>query len=107
MNKQEAIQQQIDKIMDTFDFALCVQSVNLYKNWGDGYPRHWMEDGEFQEGLLRQTARDCMKTAAIHGYCGHSYFSSFCYEGIDDGGPWIKIELFFGRRTHNDGVNYE
>ena len=107
MNKQDAIQQQIDEIMDSFDFALCVQSVKLYKDWGRGYPSHWMVDGEFEESLLRRSARDCMRLAAAEGSSGYSYFYSRFHEGTDSDGPWVKIDLFFGNRNYNDGVSYE
>lgn len=107
MNKQEAIDQQINDIMDTFDFALCVQILGIYKNWNRGYPSHWMDNGEFKEYLIRPAARDCMKTAVKEGFCGISYFSAYFHEGEDNEGPWVKIDLYFGDRTYNDGTSYE
>lgn len=107
MNRQEAIQKQIDEIMDTFDFQAVLKVLEAYKAVGRGYPSSWVDYGEFKEYLIRSAARECMKQAAIHGFAGHSYFSSYLHEGKDHEGPWVKIELYFGDRTYNDGISYE
>lgn len=107
MNKQEAIQQQIDEIMDIFDFQAAVKTLEAYKSLDRGYPADWFDDGEFKEYMIRQAARECMKQAVDHGFAGHSYFSSYFHEGEDHEGPWVKIDLYFGDRTYNDGTSYE
>ena len=107
MNRQEAIQSQINEIMDMFDFQSVLKVLDGYKSMGRGYPEDWMDEGEFQEYLIRQKARECMKKAAKDGSVGISYFSAVLNEGEDDDGPWVKIDLHFGERTYNDGVNYE
>lgn len=93
--------------MDTFDFQACISMLYVYKKLGRGYPTSWEDGGDFQEYLVRMAARECMKQAAIHGFAGHSYFSSFLTEGEDQDGPWVKLELFFGNRTYEDGTSYE
>ena len=107
MNKQEAINEQIAEIMDLFDFKEVLAVLEVYKSLGRGYPTSWTDGGEFKEYLVRQAARECMKQAAIHGFAGHSYFSSYCNEGEDRDGPWVKLDLFFGDKTYNDGTTYE
>ena len=107
MNRQEAIQSQIDEIMDIFDFQSVLKVLDVYKSMGRGYPEAWMDNGEFQEYLVRQDARGCMKRAVKEGSAGISYFSAVLNEGEDDDGPWVKMNLYFGDRTYQDGVSYE
>ena len=107
MTRQEAISSQIDDIMDIFDFQSTLKVLDVYKSIGRGYPEAWMDDGEFQEYLIRPDARDRMKKAAKLGSAGISYFSAVLNEGEDDDGLWIKMDLYFGERTYQDGVNYE
>lgn len=112
MNRQEAIQQQIDHIMDMFDFQSCCRILKSLIESGRGYPKDWVDcdvvnGDEPKEYLLRQAARDCMKAAVKEGYAGHSYFSAYFNEGEDDDGPWVKIDLLFGDRSYNDGTSYE
>jgi len=107
MNRQEAIQSQIDEIMDMFDFQSVLKVLDVYKSMDRGYPEDWMDEGEFKEYLIRQDARECLKKAAKNGSSGISYFSGVLNEGDDYNGPWGKMDLYFGERTYQDGVNYE
>lgn len=107
MNRQEAIQSQIDEIMDIFDFQAVLKVLDVYKSIDRGYPEAWIDGGEFQEYLVRQEARNCMKRAAKDGSAGISYFNAVLVEGEYDDGPWVKMDLYFGERTYNDGVSYE
>ena len=107
MNRQEAIQSQIDEIMDSFDFQMVVKVMELYKSIERGYPADWFINGEPFEPKIRTSARDCMKAAVKHGYAGRSYFEARLEEGEDDGGPWVRVHLNFGDRSYNDGVSYE
>ena len=107
MNRQEAIQSQIDEIMDMFDFQSVLKVLDGYKSMGRGYPEDWMDEGEFREYLVRQDARECMKKAAQEGFAGISYFSAILNEGEDNDGPWVKMDLYFGERTYQDGTSYE
>lgn len=107
MNRQEAIAQQIDEIMDTFDFQAAIKVMEVYKSMERGYPKDWEDNGEFQEYLIRIAARECMKAAIKEGYAGHSYFEARLDEGTEDGDPWVRLSLNFGDRTYNDGVSYE
>jgi hypothetical protein len=107
MNRQEAIQNQIDDIMDTFDFRGCAAMLEALAGCGRPYPESWRDNGEFHEYLLRAAARDCMKAAVKHGYAGHSYFEARLEEGEDDDGPWVRMHFNFGDRNYNDGVSYE
>lgn len=107
MNRQEAIQEQIDHIMDTFDFKACILMLKALIEDGHGYPESWVEDGEIIEYEMRATARRCMKYAATDGQSGVSYFTSYLKEGEDHEGPWVKIDLYFGERNYGDGTSYE
>jgi hypothetical protein len=107
MNRQEAIQSQIDEIMDSFDFKTAIKVLEVYKSMERGYPEDWFMDGEFFEPAVRAAARDCMKAAVKDEYAGHSYFEARLTEGEDEEGPWVRICLNFGLRSYNDGVSYE
>jgi hypothetical protein len=107
MNRQEAIQSQIDDIMDSFDFQCAMKVLEAYKSMERGYPSDWFMDGEPFEPAIRAAARDCMKAAVKEGYAGHSYFEARFVEGEDDGGPWVKICFSFGLHSYNDGTSYE
>lgn len=107
MNRQEAIQLQIDEIMDTFDFQAAIKVMEVYKSMERGYPSDWFMDEEFCEPAMRATARECMKAAVKEEYAGHSYFEARFTEGEDDDGPWVRMSLNFGDRSYNDGLSYE
>ena len=107
MNRQEAIQQQIDEIMDSFDFKTAMKVVEVYKSMERGYPCDWFLDDEPFEPAIRAAARDCMKAAVKDKYAGHSYFEARFTEGKDNDGPWVRISFNFGDRSYNDGVSYE
>jgi hypothetical protein len=107
MNRQEAIQSQIDNIMDSFDFKTAMEVMKVYKALERGYPADWFLDGEPVESIIRADARECMKSAVKHGYAGRSYFEARLEEGEDDDGPWVRVYLNFGDRSYNDGVSYE
>lgn len=107
MNRQEAIQLQIDEIMDSFDFQSAIKTLEVYKSMERGYPKDWFLDDEPFEPAIRAAARDCMKSAVKEGYAGHSYFESRFTEGEDDDGLWVRITLNFGLRSYNDGTSYE
>jgi hypothetical protein len=107
MNRQEAIQNQFDDILDSFDFQSVMKSLELYKALERGYPADWFLDDKPFEPAIRAAARDCMKAAVKESYAGHSYFESRFTEGEDEEGPWVRICLNFGLRSYNDGVSYE
>ena len=107
MNRQEAIQSQLDEILDTFDFQSAMKVLEVYKSMGRGYPSDWFLDDEPFEPAIRADARECMKEAVKHGYAGRSYFEARFEEGEDDDGPWVRIFFNFGDHSHNDGVSYE
>jgi hypothetical protein len=107
MNRQEAIQQQIDDIMDSFDFQSVMEVMKVYKSMERGYPKDWFLDGEPVESIIRADARECMNAAVKHSYAGHSYFEARFTEGEDNDGPWVRISFNFGDRSYNDGVSYE
>jgi hypothetical protein len=107
MNRQEAIQIQIDEIMDSFDFQCAMKVLEVYKSMERGCPKDWFLDDEPFEPAIRAAARDCIKEAVKRGYAGHSYFEARFEEGEDDDGPWVMIFFNFGNRFCNDGVSYE
>jgi len=107
MNRQEAIQLQVDEILDSFDFQCAMKVLEVYKSMERGYPADWFLDDEPFEPAIRADAREYMKEAVKHGYAGRSYFEARFEEGEDDDGPWVKICFSFGIHSYNDGTSYE
>jgi hypothetical protein len=100
MTKQEAIQAQIDDIMDTFEF----ERVHAWMEH-DGWT--WGDDGKVPSVFdLRRCARDLLKVAASSGYCATGGFIATGDEGTDESGPWIQLNLSFGYMSYNDGTAY-
>jgi hypothetical protein len=100
MTKQEAIQQQIDYIMDTFEFNK-VESIMKLLDW------KWHENELPDEYDIRQHARYCLKMAAGCGGYSTGGFAARKTEGRDEDGPWLILNLSFGLDTINDGVTYQ
>ena len=100
MTKPEAIQEQIDEIMDTFEF----ERVHAWMEH-DGWT--WGDSNEVPSTFeLRRCARDLLKAAASGGYCSTGGFTAIRDEGDDESGPWIKLHLSFGYMSYNDGTGY-
>jgi hypothetical protein len=103
MTRQEAIQEQIDEIMDTFKFE-DVHDWMMHSNW------EWAGlDGATRVPDLyeiRQAARERLKQAARSGFSSTGGFTAQLYEGEDESGPWLKLDLSFGFITINDGTSY-
>ena len=103
MTRQEAIQEQIDEIMDTFDF----EGVH-----------EWMEHSQWVWATLdgasrvpdiyeiRAEARNRLKQAAKTGFACAGGFTAICEDGEDENGPWVKLDLAFGLISINDGTSY-
>lgn len=103
MTKQEAIQQQIDDIMDTFEFSE-IRDWMISCGWCWGGPDGSNEVPELYE--IRQRARDRLKEAAKTGFSSTGGFTAFRTEGRDENGPWIVLQLYFGYQSVNDGTSY-
>jgi hypothetical protein len=101
MTKQEAIQHQIDNIMDTFDFKK-VKSIMRYLKW------KWNdEESSPDEYEIRSHARHCLKEAAKNAGYATGGFQAYKVEGRDENGPWVRLSLSFGLETFEDGTAYE
>lgn len=102
MTKQEAIQQQIDEIMDTFEFD-DVHKIMEATGWTWGSGEGFLPDIY----KLRKEARQRMIDAARHGFSSTGGFTAILREDEEDGKPWVRIDLYFGLSTINDGTEYE
>ena len=99
MNKEDTIQQEINNIMDTFDFRK-VSEYMAETNWTwastNGVPEEWE---------IRSRARELMSLCENTATGG---FKVMYEEGVDDGAPWVRINLAFViESTLNDGVSYD
>jgi hypothetical protein len=90
--RQKLVQEQIDEIMDEFDFELCHK---IFADNGFTYDT----DGEMSVpsvGDLRRHCRMVLRSAAEHGEsveCGR--FVARCAEGEDETGKWLRLSLVF------------
>jgi hypothetical protein len=112
--KQKAIQEQIDLIMDEFDFKSCIRLLDRIKEDGHPYPKHWHdEDFGWSESAIRKDARRALRSVANilqandDGFCKSSYFAAIGVIGRPKEAPiWVQINLFFGIDSINDGTDF-
>lgn len=101
MTKQEAIQQQIDEIMDTFDFGKVHKMMKAI-NW------RWSScEAVPEEYEIRKRARELLREAAKSGFVSTGGLTATKTEDEEDGVPWVRMELDFGVTSAPDGVSYE
>jgi len=104
MNKKEAIQEQIDNIMDTFDFHRVQQMMRAVGwTWAlsdnkDGPPRGYE---------LRETARRLLRDSVKDGTVALGGFKAECVDEVDEDGPWLRLSLQWGPSSLEDGGSYE
>jgi len=97
MTKQEAIQEQIDEIMDSFEFEK-VHKIMKVLNW------EWHEQGVPDIYLLRTAARKHLKSAAeINGTSSSGGLTA----NYTEHKTWLRLELHFGLDSTPDGTEYE
>lgn len=109
MTKQEAIQQQIDDIMDTFEFEKIHEWMTATDwKWAIGG-----NDGTLRSEVpsiyeIRRAARERLKEAASrkNGFSCTGGFTARRIDGEDNDGPWITMHLAFGYQSLNDGTTY-
>lgn len=99
--RQEAVQGQIDEIMDTFDFER-VHKWMLEEEWT------WADGTVPSVTELRLEARARLKDAASNrGFASCGGFTAIYNEDIDHGNkPWLRLNLYFGYSTINDGTSF-
>jgi hypothetical protein len=103
MTKTQAIQQEIDEIMDTFDFAKVQRAMELL-DWRWGSPP---DDAVPEEYELRRAARERLNSLHQNQVSSTGGFFASKDEGIEDGKPWVRINLqFVLEDSGRDGVEY-
>ena len=105
MTKQEAIQYQIDDVMDTFEFE-DVHKWMTHTNWTWHHPECGAGAKVPDIYQLRSLARKLLKDAAKFSFASTGGFTARSTEGCDEDGPWIILNLSFGYSTINDGTSY-
>ena len=104
MTKQEAIQEQIDEVMDTFDFAR-VEKIMAALDWkwatSEGNKNEIPDEYE-----IRRSARKRMRDAAKVGYSSSGGFSARLIEGVEGGQAWLLMDLQFGIKSFQDTTDY-
>ena len=100
MTKEQALQNQMDEIMDSFEFDE-VLSVMQHLNW------KWKSSGGIPDKYeIRKMARQVMKYAIeCNGWAGTGGFRATIDDNEDEG--WVRLNLYFGFSTFHDGVEYK
>jgi hypothetical protein len=103
MTKEQAIQEQIDEIMDSFEFEK-VQNMMEALGWG------WGEEGEAPDSYeMKRFARERLREAVKCGTSSSGGFTARYKEGFDveTHKPFVILTLYFGLQTLNDGTSYD
>ncbi len=101
MTFDEAVQKQIDEIMDNFDFSRVATMMEAV-HWGWGIPPVVPEEPE-----IRTEARRHLRQAVENGSSACSGFTACCEKAEDEGGKWVRLTLQWGPGWDDDGVHYE
>lgn len=103
MTKKEVLNNQVDEIMDSFDFRK-VASVMKHLNW------RWHDSNiPPDEYEIRKNARELMKEAikSGEGICTGGWQIEI-YSGEKGGEKWARIDLTFAvEESFNEGENYD
>ena len=122
MNLQETIQEQVDDVMDSFDFERCSEVLKLVELC-------WLNETICDEDRvyeLKKQARVRMKNACkmaitayesmrdqskvIYKISNSGCLIGYCtiYTGDEEEGPWVKVNLTcYVDNSLNDGKNFE
>ena len=102
MTRQEVLENQMDEIMDSFDFDQ-VKKMMSATDW------IWAssEEGIPDQYELRKEARRLMKQAIAGEDCATGGFRAWVTEGTDRDGAWAKLNLSFGIETIHDGESHD
>lgn len=102
MTKKEILQNQVDEIMDEFDFDK-VHEVMEVLNW------QWRDIGIPDKVEIRRSARKLMKQAIEKdSSTGCGGFQVTLRDGSDEDGPWTSINLCFAiEASLRDGETYD
>jgi len=105
MTRIEVINNQIDEIMDTFDFEE-VRKVMTFLDW------EWADcNGVPEDYELRKSARKTMKHLIRFedgGASSSGGFTATLKQGVSGSGKWLRVDLAFCvEQTLLDGEDYE
>ena len=99
MNKKQATSSQIKEIMGYYNFERALKHRNEYLREED------METVSIGEYV--QDAVELMEELNSHSMIGSGFWTAMLDEGEENGQKWLKVSLFHGESTIQDGVDYE
>jgi hypothetical protein len=103
MTKKQVLMNQVDEIMDSFDFRQ-VESVMRHLNWT------WQDSKTPPEEYeIRKEARKIMNMAIQSGHSVNTGgFIARLHCGEENGEKWARIDLIFAiEETYNEGEEYD
>lgn len=95
-NKCQVLDDQIEDVLNTFDFDKCAKMMKAV-NWT------WAGEGEVTADMLKDTATYLFRMMQAKGYDSSSTGGLFAKisEGQNkDGANWVHVELFFGIHSY-------
>jgi hypothetical protein len=102
MTREEVLNNQMDEIMDSFDFDK-VNKMMCAVDWKWATTENEVPD----QYELRKSARRLMKQAIAGEDCATGGFRAWVTDGTDRDGAWAKLNLSFGIDTIHDGESHE
>ena len=102
MTRQDVLNNQMDEIMDSFDFRKVSKMMEAV-DWKWATTEGDVPD----EYELRKEARRLIKQAIAGEDCATGGFRAWVTDGRDDNGPWTRLNLTFGEDIMLDGENHE
>ena len=111
MKYKKAVKRQIKEIIETTDWR---EVSRLAEAWCDIHSlpaadnEDWTDIGNMKQDvkdLLKRVAKECKKTD--FNYISGRFYTAMCWKGKEDGSPWVRLQIFFGQSSMNDGEEYE
>ena len=102
MTRKEVLENQMDEIMDSFDFRKVSKMMEA-ADWIWATTEGRVPD----EYELRKEARRLMRYAIKGEDCATGGFRAWVTDGNDDNGPWTRLNLTFGEDIMLDGETHD
>ena len=94
----------LEEFEDDWGEMAEIRNQYMAKKYGNGLavnPKTAQDMREDAEEILEAV---CEEDNQFHS-CG--WFTATKNEGVDEGGPWIRLNLYFGLSSVSDGRNYK
>ena len=101
---RQLIQDILEEFKDEWGRMAKIRNRYMAGIYGDGLPVFKKTAEEMREQAKENLERVCEEDNQFHTY---GWFTATKTEGVDEGGPWIRLNLYFGLSSVSDGRNYK